>query len=122
MHRLVRAYCSEPVASSRDIAIWAAFIGVVHRDTAMARVHRDGYSTFRLLLEEIIRDLRSSLGEPPDPVLVSRHAIAANAVLDGIWLEVSLDRDAFDDLDIETLALESIDSVLRASVDRKNEA
>ncbi len=117
---LVHASCTEPAAGSRNIAIWSAFIGVVHGDTAMARIHRDGYRSFRLLLEEIIQDLLKSPGQPPDPALVSRRAIAANAIIDGIWLEVSLDRAAFDGIDIVALALESIEAALHLPPARRS--
>ncbi|MGI9506928.1 MAG: TetR family transcriptional regulator C-terminal domain-containing protein [Geminicoccaceae bacterium] len=113
LQQVVRASCTEPVASSRHIAIWAAFVGVAHVDASMARVHREGYRAFRLLLEEIIRDLWVERGVSPDPAMVSRQSIAANAVIDGIWLEVSLERATFADLDIEALALESILALLR---------
>lgn len=122
LKRLVRASCTEPVAGSRNIAIWAAFIGVVPGDPDVAAVHRDGYHAFRLLLEEIIRDLLEEAGERPDAAMVSRRAIAANAVIDGIWLEVSLDRDAFEGVDVETLALESLDAVIHLHTDRRDPA
>lgn len=119
LRQVAHASCTEPIASSRHIAIWAAFIGVAHVDPDMARVHREGYRAFRLLLEEIIRDLWVERGVSPDPAMVSRQSIAANAVIDGIWLEVSLERTAFADLDIEALALDSILSILRLP-DRKD--
>lgn len=112
LRRLVRASCTEPVASSRNIAIWAAFIGVAHVDEAMARIHREGYRSFRMLLEEIIRDIWQDRDLSADPALVRMKAIAVNALFDGIWLEVSLERKAFDDLDIEAITLESILAVL----------
>ncbi len=112
LKRLVRASCSEPLASSRHLATWAAFIGAAHADAAMARVHRDGYRSFRLILEEIITDLFADRGIDAEAGRIRRQAIAVNAIIDGIWLEVSLDRSAFDDIDIEALALESVIAVL----------
>lgn len=122
LKRLALAFCTEPVAGSRNIAIWAAFIGVVPGESAVAAVHRDGYHAFRLLLEEIIRDLLEDAGHRPDATLVSRRAIAANALIDGIWLEVSLDRDAFEGIDIETLALEGLEAVIHLHADRSDKA
>lgn len=118
LKRLVRASCTEPVASHRNIAIWAAFIGVAPVDEAMARVHREGYRSFRLMLEEIIQDIWRERGLSTDLALVSSKAIAVNAIFDGIWLEVSLERKAFDDLDVEAIALESILAVLERTHDR----
>ena len=118
LERLVRASCSEPVANSRHIAIWAAFVGAAHADAAMARVHRDGYRSFRQLLEDIITDLWTERGIDAETALVARQAIAVNAVIDGIWLEVSLDRAAFDGIDIPVLALESVLAILRSPTNR----
>jgi AcrR family transcriptional regulator len=112
LERLVRAIATEPIASSRNLAIWAAFIGVAPVDAAMARVHRDGYRSMRSLLEEIIRDGWRERGTRVDYKTVARQAIAANAVIDGVWLEVSLERQAFSDLDIEAITLESIRAIL----------
>ena len=112
LERLVRASCSEPLASSRHIAIWAAFVGAAHADAALARVHRDGYRSFRLLLEEIIADLWTERGADAGATRIRQQAIAVNAVIDGIWLEVSLDRAVFDDIDIMALAVESIFAIL----------
>ncbi|MGI9489426.1 MAG: TetR family transcriptional regulator C-terminal domain-containing protein [Geminicoccaceae bacterium] len=116
LERLVRASCSEPLASSRHIAIWAAFVGAAHTDAAMARVHRDGYRSFRQLLEEIIADLGTERCIEIETARISRQAIAVNAIIDGIWLEVSLDRAAFDGIDIMALALESILAMLRMTI------
>lgn len=113
LERLVRASCSEPLASNRHIAIWAAFVGAAHTDDAMARVHRDGYRSFRQLLEEVIADLWTERGIDVETALIDRQAIAVNAIIDGIWLEVSLERAAFDGIDIMALALESVFSILR---------
>ena len=120
LERLVRAYCSEPLASSRHIAIWAAFVGAAHTDAAMARVHREGYRSFRQLLEDILADLWAERSVDAETALIRRQAIAVNAIIDGIWLEVSLDRTAFDGIDIVALALESVFAVLRLPHDRKN--
>ncbi|MEM9440912.1 MAG: TetR family transcriptional regulator C-terminal domain-containing protein [Pseudomonadota bacterium] len=113
MKRLVHTITTEPVASSRNLAIWAAFIGVAPVDNTMAGIHRDGYRMMRLTLEEIIRDAGQAHGLLLSDAMIKRHAIAANAVIDGIWLEVSLDQQAFQDLNIEALTLESIRSILR---------
>jgi len=110
--RIVQACCAEPLASHRHLAIWAAFIGVAPVDPAMAEVHREGYRSFRQVLEEVIQDVLKESGRPANPARVKRQAIAVNAVIDGIWLEVSLERATFDDIDINRLALDSILAIL----------
>ncbi len=113
LERLVRASCSGPVANRRHIAIWAAFVGAAHANDAMARIHRDGYRSFRQLLEEIIADLWAERGIDARTDRISQQAIAINAIIDGIWLEVSLDRDAFDGIDVVALALSSVFAILQ---------
>ena len=80
-----------------------------------AAVHRDDYRAFRQVLEDIIRDVWTAHGRLVDAAGIRRQAIAVNAVIDGIWLEVSLERAAFDDMDINALALESILALLGLS-------
>lgn len=116
--RIVRACCTEPLANHRHIAIWAAFISVAHVDEAMARVHRENYRLLRQLLEDIIADIWKKRDTAPNKALIHQQAIAVNAVIDGIWLEVSLERKTFDDLDIETLALDSILAILGLPIER----
>ncbi len=112
LERLVRASCSEPLASSRHIAIWAAFVGAAHGDATMARVHREGYRSFRQLLEEIITALWVERGIDVETARIRQQAIAVNAIIDGIWLEVSLERAVFEGIDIMALAVESIFAIL----------
>jgi AcrR family transcriptional regulator len=119
LRRLVSLITAEPIASSRNLAVWAAFVGVAPVDKTMARVHRDGYRAMRLMLEAIIRDARKERGLSQDEALIARQAIAVNAVIDGLWLEVSLERRAFEALDIEAIALESIRAILRFDGDEE---
>ena len=119
LERLVRASCTDPLASPRHVAIWTAFVATVTTDPAMAQIHRDGYRAVRVLLEDSIADLRRADGCPDDPDMIHRQAIAANAVIDGIWLEVSLDRGTFADIDVVDLARDSILAIItRPSADR----
>ena len=70
----------------------------------MRAVHRDSYLAFRDRLQALIAacgvaDARAA-------------AIACNAVIDGLWLEGSALPDAFDEHELETIALRSVGAII----------
>lgn len=110
--RIVAASVSPPVTSSRNLFIWAAFVGTIHTDPVMAAVHRDGYLDFRKVLEGAIIAVLEARGLAAHRTVVRRHAIAVNALIDGIWLEISLAGDDFADIDIVRVALDATSAIL----------
>ncbi len=110
--RLVSASVTPPVADGRMLAIWAAFIGTVNADAEMAKVHREGYRAYRALLENLVRDVAAEKGTTAHAGTVRRQAIALNALIDGLWLEISLAGDDFSRDDIVRLALDGVAALL----------
>ena len=110
--RLVRASVTAPVAGGRMLAIWAAFIGTINTQPAMADLHRDGYRAYRDLLEQLVRDVMAERGATAHARTARRHAIALNALIDGLWLEISLGGDDFSGDDIVRIALDGTAAIL----------
>ena len=109
---LIRASVTAPVADGRTLSIWAAFIGSVHSDAAMAEVHREGYQSFRDLIERLVGEVMAERGVPASARDVHQHAIVLNALLDGLWIEISMGGDDFARLDVVRIALDSVATLL----------
>ncbi|MDF1606722.1 TetR family transcriptional regulator C-terminal domain-containing protein [Hoeflea sp. YIM 152468] len=109
---LIRASVTGPVADSRALSIWAAFIGTVHSDPAMATVHREGYQAFRGIIEQLVGEVISERGETAAKAEIRSHAIVLNALLDGLWIEISMGGDDFSRLDVVRVALDSVATLL----------
>ncbi|WP_394690465.1 TetR family transcriptional regulator C-terminal domain-containing protein [Hoeflea sp.] len=109
---LVRASVTAPVADGRTLSIWASFIGTVHSDPVMAEVHREGYQAFRDLIENLVGEAMAEQGTRLSKQQVLQKAIVINALLDGLWIEISMGGDDFSKLDVVRIALDSVATVL----------
>lgn len=109
---LVRASVTPPVADGRALSIWASFIGTVHSDPVMAEVHREGYQAFRDLIERLVGEAMAEQGSRLSKQQVLQKAIVINALLDGLWIEISMGGDDFSKLDVVRIALDSVATVL----------
>jgi TetR/AcrR family transcriptional repressor of bet genes len=109
---LVRASVTAPVADGRTLSIWASFIGAVHSDPLMAQVHREGYQAFRDLIERLVDESMAEQGTRLHKRQVLQRAIVINALLDGLWIEISMGGDDFSKLDMVQIALDSVAAVL----------
>ena len=109
---LIRASVTAPVADGRTLSIWAAFIGAVNTDPVMAETHREGYQAFRDLIERLVGEVLAGRGAPAAQQDIRRHAIVLNALLDGLWIEISMGGDDFSRLDVVRIALDSVATLL----------
>lgn len=100
----VRAAVTPPVVDARALGLWAGFIHRVQADAAMRAVHRESYLAFRDRLEALIAEC--------GVVDARAAAIACNAVIDGLWLEGSALPDAFDEAELERIAVASVGAIL----------
>jgi len=109
---LIRASVTAPVADGRTLSIWAAFIGTVNSDPVMAEAHRKGYQAFRDLIERLVGEVLTERGTPASKQEIRRQAIVLNALLDGLWIEISMGGDDFSRLDVVRIALNSVATLL----------
>jgi AcrR family transcriptional regulator len=73
-----------PIATGDLLATWLAFWSLTRSDPAIAEVHAQIYSDFRAGIERLIAETRPDLADSRLP------AVALTALIDGLWLELSL--------------------------------
>jgi len=104
------AYCAAsfrpPIASPALLASYIAFWSLSGSDPAVAGVRAEIYGEYRKGLEALIHAWRPDL---PDARL---PAIALTALIDGLWLELSLGDAPFTSKEAEELAAKWVDALL----------
>lgn len=95
-----------PIADPKLLATWLAFWSLVKTDAAVAQIHRDTYGGYRSDLETLLRGcgLDASAARPA--------AIALTALVDGLWLELSLDPTTFTPDEAAAMAVRWLDALL----------
>jgi TetR/AcrR family transcriptional regulator, transcriptional repressor of bet genes len=102
--RYIRASLTPPMVDPARLSLWAAFVSAVHTDPAIATVHAEGYARYRAHVEELIEAMLAEQGAAVLPGAARRAGIAVNALIDGLWLELSLSPEVFAALDVVALA------------------
>lgn len=95
-----------PIASPELLATYVALWSLTRSDPAIAAVRAEVYGEFRAGLEALIEGHRPAL---PDRRLA---AVALTALIDGLWLELSLGQAPFSAEEAERLAELWLDSLL----------
>jgi len=108
----VAANLTAPIVDARVFSLWAGFIGRAHADPALSRVHRDGYIGFRDRLEHLIAETLAAAGRTTDAGDLRRHAIAVNAIIDGLWIEGCMAGDLFESGELAAIGTASVGRVL----------
>lgn len=85
----VTASFRPPIAAPELLATWLAFWSLVKTDARIAALHGEIYDGYRAGLEALLVEA----GMPP--ARVRQAAIAVTALVDGLWLELSLDAGVF---------------------------
>jgi TetR/AcrR family transcriptional regulator, transcriptional repressor of bet genes len=85
----VTASFRPPIADPRLLATWLAFWSLVKTDAAIAAIHSESYGDYRRQLEGLL------VGTGLSPAEAGPVAIALTALVDGLWLELSLDPSTF---------------------------
>jgi TetR/AcrR family transcriptional regulator, transcriptional repressor of bet genes len=68
--------------------VWIVFWSMVRHSGEMRAVHDRTYDAYRKILEGLLREIRGSAGVPK--FKLKRAAIGLSALLDGLWVELSL--------------------------------
>jgi AcrR family transcriptional regulator len=101
-HARLMAYVSAsfepPIATPDLLATWTAFWSLVRRDPEIARLHGEIYADYRADLEALLAEAGV------EPARVKLAAIALTALVDGLWLELSLDARAFTPTDARAIS------------------
>lgn len=102
----VTASFRPPIASPDLLASYVAFWSLTRSDALVAGVRAEVYGDFRQGLETLIRAYRPTLADARLP------AIALTALIDGLWLELSLGDAPFTPAEAEALAERWLDALL----------
>jgi len=111
--RFIAANVTAPNLSSRKVSLWATFIGRVRSGRRYAEIHRESYREFLEILGALIHPVRVRHGLPADPATCHGLAIALNGMIDGLWLEGSLDHGLYDPNRLPGIALSAAEGILR---------
>ncbi len=76
-----------PVTDPELLGAWTAFWALARSDARMAAIHADSYAGYRARLSQLL----TACGAPE----AERLAIMLTAMVDGLWLELSLDAASF---------------------------
>lgn len=76
-----------PVTDPELLGAWTAFWALARSDARMADIHAASYAGYRARLGELL--IACGAADP------ERLAIMLTAMVDGLWLELSLDADSF---------------------------
>lgn len=110
----VEANLAPPVADARVFSLWAGFIGRAHADPAFAEVHRESYLGFRDEVEALVAETLSAQGRATARRELRRHAIAINAIIDGLWIEGCMAGDLFAGRELTDIGIGAVEALLGA--------
>lgn len=108
----VKASLLPPVIDTRTFSIWASFIGRAGSDPALGVAHRAGYLGFRDEVEALVAEVLAGTGQPASAGELRRHAIAINAIIDGLWVEGCLAGEMFESGELAEIGIGSVEAML----------
>jgi TetR/AcrR family transcriptional regulator, transcriptional repressor of bet genes len=88
-----RASFAPELLDPQLFSVWVVFWSMVAHSAEIRAVHARTYGQYRSILEKLIGQLVDSGAAPP--LKLRQAAIALCAVLDGLWVELSLSADTF---------------------------
>ena len=95
-----------PISDPELLSTWLAFWSLARTDANIGRIHDEIYADNRAEMESLIADCP---GAPKDPRLA---AIALTALVDGLWLELSLGNAPFTVDEANALAEKWLDALV----------
>ena len=95
-----------PITDPALLATWLAFWSLARSEPTIGEIHDEIYAANRSELEQLISACPAA---PADPWLA---AIALTALIDGLWLELSLGNAPFTAAEAEALAERWLDAFL----------
>ena len=108
----VSANLDAPIVDARTFSLWASFTGRANSEQALASAHREGYLEFREQVEALVAEVLAAAGRAVDPALLRTHAIAINAVIDGLWIEGCLAGEMFAPGELQRIGIRTVEAQL----------
>jgi AcrR family transcriptional regulator len=114
----VTANLNVPIIDQRVFSLWATFIGRAGADPALARAHREGYLGFRNEVEAVVAEVLAADRRQPDANELRHHAIAINAIIDGLWIEGCLAGEMFSPGELAAIGIKAVEAELGLAQER----
>ncbi len=108
----VAANLGAPIIDARVFSLWATFIGRASADPALARAHREGYLAFRNEVEAVVAEVLAAERRKADASQLRHHAIAINAIIDGLWIEGCLAGEMFSPGELAAIGIRAVEAEL----------
>ncbi len=102
----VTASFRPPVTDPKLLSTWLAFWALVKTDPAIAAIHAESYADYRGRLVGLLRACGVAADE------LDGIAIALTALVDGLWLELSLDPSTFGADQASAMAVRWLDTLI----------
>lgn len=109
LRRFFQASFAPKLLDPKLFASWLVFWSLAAHSTAVRRVHDRTYGKYRATLESLLRQLRRAAGTPA--FRVRQAAIGLTALLDGLWLEASLNGRTFRPAEAVSLCEDWVDAL-----------
>jgi TetR/AcrR family transcriptional repressor of bet genes len=116
LRRFFLASFSADLIDPQLFATWLVFWSMASHSAAVRRVHDRTYGEYRATLESLLRELRRSARAPAFRVRAA--AIGLAALLDGLWVEASLNARTFRPAEAVALCEDWIDALCSGALPR----
>ena len=114
----VTANLNAPIIDARVFSLWATFLGRASADPTLARAHREGYLGFRNEVEAVVAEVLAAEQRKPDASRLRHHAIAINAIIDGLWIEGCLAGEMFSPGELAAIGVKAVEAELGLEPER----
>ncbi|WP_271274411.1 TetR family transcriptional regulator C-terminal domain-containing protein [Aliamphritea hakodatensis] len=111
----VRTSLEAPVMQPRNHQLWTSFCSLINSVPEIAEIHREAYLEFRVECEYLVREVFAERKQDVTEDQIVRHAIAVNALIDGLWIEGCLAMDLFKSGELAELGVSSVENLLGIS-------
>lgn len=102
-----------PIMQRRNYQLWASFTSLINSIPGVAAIHHDVYLDFRRECENLVREVFKELNRDVSDEQIISYSIAANAIIDGLWIEGCLAIDLFEHDTLGELGVASIQALLK---------
>jgi AcrR family transcriptional regulator len=116
LRRFFQASFAADLLDPQLFASWLVFWSMASHSAAVRRVHDRTYREYRVTLEALLRELRQGAGTPA--FSLRQAAIGLTALLDGLWLEASLNPRTFRPAEAVALCEDWIDALCTGAFPR----
>lgn len=104
----LQANFREPILDPDLLATWIAFWSLVKSDARIAAVHADVYGGSRAQMEALLHAAAPALSSAQTRIA----AISLTALVDGLWLELCLDRSTFTPEEAQIMVEEAMQRII----------